>query len=207
MDAILPMTPNVIGWRPRMGIVAGLFTFRLVGSRERLNPRGMASMVRIIGIDPGLRRCGWGIIESEGSRLRYIACGTIAPKVSGSLAERLAELHAGLRQLIELHRPDEAAVEETFVNAGPRSALQLGQARGVVLMTPASMGLPVGEYAANLVKKSVVGTGHAEKTQVQTMIKILLPAADFIGADAADALAIAICHAHHRGMAALRATA
>jgi crossover junction endodeoxyribonuclease RuvC len=98
-------------------------------------------------------------------------------------------------------------VEETFVNAGARSALQLGQARGVVLMTPASMGLPVGEYAANLVKKSVVGTGHAEKTQVQLMVKALLPAADFTGADAADALAIAICHAHHRGMSALRATA
>jgi crossover junction endodeoxyribonuclease RuvC len=164
-------------------------------------------MVRIIGIDPGLRRCGWGVIESEGNRLRHVACGTIAPRVTGSLAERLAELHAGLRQVIELYRPDEAAVEETFVNAGARSALQLGQARGVALMTPASMGLAVGEYAANLVKKSVVGTGHAEKTQVQTMIRILLPTADFNGADAADALAIAICHAHHRGMAALRATA
>ena len=164
-------------------------------------------MVRIIGIDPGLRRCGWGIIESEGNRLRYIGCGTIAPRVTGSLAGRLAELHAGLRQLIDLYRPDEAAVEETFVNAGARSALQLGQARGVALMTPASMGLVVGEYAANLVKKSVVGTGHAEKAQVQLMVKTLLPAAVFTGADAADALAIAICHAHHRGMAALRASA
>jgi crossover junction endodeoxyribonuclease RuvC len=167
----------------------------------------MANMVRIIGIDPGLRRCGWGIIESEGNRLRYVACGTVTPAVKASLAERLAELHAGLRALIEQYLPDEAAVEETFVNAGPRSALQLGQARGVALMTPAAMGLPVGEYAANLVKKSVVGTGHAEKTQVQLMIKTLLPAADFKGADAADALAIAICHAHHRGMAALRAMA
>jgi crossover junction endodeoxyribonuclease RuvC len=167
----------------------------------------MANMVRIIGIDPGLRRCGWGIIESEGNRLRFVACGTITPKVTGALADRLAELYAGLRALIELHRPDEAAVEETFVNAGPRSALQLGQARGVALMTPASMGLVVGEYAANLVKKSVVGTGHAEKAQVQTMVKLLLPTADFEGADAADALAIAICHAHHRGMTALRASA
>ena len=155
-------------------------------------------MVRIIGIDPGLVRCGWGIIESEGNRLRYVACGTITPLVTQSLAARLAELHAGLRSLIELHRPDEAAVEETFVNAGARSALQLGQARGVVLMTPAAMGLPVGEYAANLVKKSVVGTGHAEKKQVELMVRTLLPTASFKGADAADALAVAICHAHHR---------
>ncbi len=167
----------------------------------------MAGVVRIIGIDPGLRRCGWGVIESEGNRLRFVACGTVTPKVSASLADRLAELHQGLRALIEQHRPDEAAVEETFVNAGARSALQLGQARGVALMTPATMGLVVGEYAANLVKKSVVGTGHAEKAQVQAMVKLLLPAADFSGADAADALAIAICHAHHRGMAALRASA
>jgi crossover junction endodeoxyribonuclease RuvC len=158
-------------------------------------------MVRIIGIDPGLRRCGWGVIESEGNRLRFVACGTVTPAVSGALADRLAELHARLRALIELHRPDEAAVEETFVSAGARSALQLGQARGVALMTPAAMGLVVGEYAANLVKKSVVGSGHAEKAQVQLMVKMLLPGADFNGA------AIAICHAHHRGMAALRASA
>ena len=161
-------------------------------------------MVRIIGIDPGLRRCGWGVIESEGNRLRFSACGTITPAVNAGLAERLAELHSSLRALIEQHRPDEAAVEETFVNAGARSALQLGQARGVVLMTPASMGLVVGEYAANLVKKSVVGTGHAEKEQVQLMVKTLLPSADFKGADAADALAIAICHTHHHGMTTLK---
>jgi crossover junction endodeoxyribonuclease RuvC len=167
----------------------------------------MGGMVRIIGIDPGLRRCGWGVIESEGNRLRFVACGTVTPLVNANLADRLAELYASLKALIELHRPDEAAVEETFVNAGPRSALQLGQARGVALMTPASMGLVVGEYAANLVKKSIVGTGHAEKTQIQLMVKTLLPTADFKGADAADALAIAICHAHHRGMAALRASA
>jgi crossover junction endodeoxyribonuclease RuvC len=167
----------------------------------------MAGMVRIIGIDPGLRRCGWGVIESEGNRLRFVACGTLTPAASGSLADRLAELHSGLRSLIDLHRPDEAAVEETFVNAGPRSALQLGQARGVALMTPASMHIPVSEYAANLVKKSVVGAGHAEKQQVQLMVKTLLPAADFKGADAADALAIAICHAHHRTLIAIRASA
>jgi crossover junction endodeoxyribonuclease RuvC len=158
----------------------------------------MGEMVRIIGIDPGLRRCGWGVIESSGNRLSFVACGTLTPDVGRSLAMRLAELHAGIGALIEQFRPDEAAVEETFVNQGARSALQLGQARGVVLMTPASMGLPVGEYAANLVKKSIVGTGHADKEQIQLMIKTLLPTASFKGADAADALAIAICHAHHR---------
>lgn len=153
---------------------------------------------RILGIDPGLRNCGWGIIESEGNRLRFVACGVLKPPVNGALADRLAALHSGLLGLVDEHAPDEAAVEETFVNAGPRSALQLGQARGVALMTPASRGLPVAEYAANLVKKSVVGAGHADKVQVQLMVKTLLPAADFSSADAADALAIAICHAHHR---------
>ena len=158
----------------------------------------MADMTRIIGIDPGLRRCGWGVIESTGNRLVYVASGTLMPPVELALAERLVALHAGLIDLIEQFRPDEAAVEETFVSAGARSALQLGQARGVALMTPALLGLPVGEYAANLVKKSVVGSGHADKAQVQMMVKTLLPTADFKGADAADALAIAICHAHHR---------
>lgn len=154
--------------------------------------------VRIIGIDPGLRRCGWGIIETVGNRLSFVASGTLTPPVDEDLPQRLTRLYRGLVELIEQFRPDEAAVEETFVSAGARSALQLGQARGVVLMTPASLGLPVGEYAANLVKKSIVGAGHADKGQMQAMVKILLPAAEFKGADAADALAIAICHAHHR---------
>jgi len=158
----------------------------------------MGNLVRIIGIDPGLRRCGWGVIEAVGNRLSFIACGTLTPRVDGDLADRLAELHAGLLDLLETFAPDEAAVEETFVNQGARSALLLGQARGVALMTPATRGMPVAEYAANLVKKSVVGTGHAEKGQIGLMVKTLLPAADFKGADAADALAIAICHAHHR---------
>jgi len=164
-------------------------------------------MVRIIGIDPGLRRCGWGVIESEGNRLTYVACGTVTPPVDLPLAERLVLIHSGLNDLIDRFRPEEAAVEETFVSAGARSALQLGQARGVALMTPALRGLAVGEYAANLVKKSVVGSGHAEKAQIQMMVKILLPAADFKGADAADALAIAICHAHHRTIRQIRAIA
>lgn len=160
----------------------------------------MAETVRIIGIDPGLRRCGWGIIESTGNRLSFVAAGTVTPPTDIALAERLVILHRELTQVLEAYLPHEAAVEETFVSAGARSALQLGQARGVVLMTPALRGLPVGEYAANLIKKSVVGTGHAEKAQIQMMIKILLPTAEYKGADAADALAIAVCHAHHRAI-------
>ncbi len=167
----------------------------------------MAERVRIIGIDPGLRRCGWGIIESEGNRLRFVACGTLTPPVDESLAVRLTHLFDGLTDLLRTYEPDEAAVEETFVNAGARSALLLGQARGVALMTPAKYGIRVEEYAANLVKKSVVGTGHAEKAQIAVMVKTLLPTADFAGADAADALAIAICHAHHRVALKLRAKA
>jgi len=167
----------------------------------------MASIVRIIGIDPGLRRCGWGVIESEGNRLTYVACGTLTPPTDLALADRLVLIHAGLNDLIDRFRPEEAAVEETFVSAGARSALQLGQARGIALMTPALRGLVVGEYAANLVKKAVVGSGHAEKAQIQMMVKVLLPAADFKGADAADALAIAICHAHHRTIRQIRAIA
>jgi crossover junction endodeoxyribonuclease RuvC len=158
----------------------------------------MNKTVRIIGIDPGLRRCGWGVIEASGNRLAFVACGTLTPPTDGALADRLAFLHINIVQLLDQYAPDEAAVEETFVNAGPRSALLLGQARGVALMTPALRGLLVAEYAANLVKKSVVGTGHAEKGQVGLMVKTLMPTADFKGADAADALAIAICHAHHR---------
>lgn len=167
----------------------------------------MAETVRIIGIDPGLRRCGWGIIESTGNRLVFVAAGTVTPPTELDLAERLVLLHRGLGEVLDAYLPHEAAVEETFVSAGARSALQLGQARGVVLMTPALRGLPVGEYAANLIKKSVVGTGHADKGQIQMMIKILLPTASFKGADAADALAIAICHAHHRAIRQIRAMA
>ncbi len=163
----------------------------------------MVNSIRIIGIDPGLRRCGWGVIDSEGSRLRFVGAGVVMPPKDISLAERLSELFKGLSDLIERFHPDEAAVEETFVNSGPRSALQLGQARGVALMTPAFLGVPVGEYATNLVKKSIVGTGHAEKEQIAMMVRTLLPTAQFEGSDAADALAIAICHAHHRRHAAL----
>jgi crossover junction endodeoxyribonuclease RuvC len=167
----------------------------------------MADGVRIIGIDPGLRRCGWGVIETSGNRLGFVACGTLTPPTDLPLAERLAQLFTGIGDLVRRFAPHEAAVEETFVNQGARSALQLGQARGVVLMTPASMGVPVAEYAANLIKKSVVGAGHAEKTQIQAMVKILLPHADIASPDAADALAVAICHAHHRRALKLVASA
>jgi len=156
------------------------------------------SKVRILGIDPGLRNTGWGLIEQSGNRLSYVASGVIKPPVKEELAERLLFLHQAIKDLVANYSPDEAAVEETFVNAGPRSALLLGQARGVCLMTPAACGLRVGEYSANKIKKSVVGAGHADKEQVQLMIKVLMPAAKFESADAADALAIAITHAHHR---------
>lgn len=156
--------------------------------------------IRILGIDPGLRNMGWGIIESEGSRLSFVACGRVQSKGGDDLAPRLRQLHEGLAKVIEDWRPDEAAVEETFVNRDPQSALKLGQARGIALLAPALAGLPVAEYAANLVKKTVTGTGHAEKAQVAMMIRVLLPKSDAASADAADALAVAIAHAQHRGV-------
>lgn len=158
----------------------------------------MSKSVRIIGIDPGLRRCGWGILDALDNRLSFVAAGTVTPPIDGMLADRLAALAAGLAEVLTQYQPSEAAVEETFVNAGARSALILGQARGVALVTPAQHGLYVAEYATNLVKKSVVGTGHAEKNQVELMVRTLLPTAKFKGADASDALAVAICHVHHR---------
>ncbi|TDQ67362.1 Holliday junction endonuclease RuvC [Maritalea mobilis] len=157
-----------------------------------------AHSIRILGLDPGLRHTGWGILDADGNRLKFVASGTIKPPTDQDLSLRLLGLHDEIKKLIEEFRPDEAAVEETFVNAGARSTLLLGQARGVCLVTPASCGLRVGEYAANKVKKSVVGAGHADKKQVQMMIKVLMPTAKFNGADAADALAIAVAHAHHR---------
>jgi crossover junction endodeoxyribonuclease RuvC len=161
--------------------------------------------IRIIGLDPGLRRTGWGVIEAVGTRLTFIACGTVMPPEEGGLAARLAVLHNDLSRILEAHAPDEAAVEETFVNVNPASTLKLGQARGVVMVTPALAGVPVSEYAALLVKKTVVGSGRAEKAQIRMMMKVLLPQADFKTDDAADALAVAITHAQHRGMAQIKA--
>lgn len=156
--------------------------------------------IRIIGIDPGLRRTGWGVIDLEGSRLSFVACGSVNPDEKLPMAERLARIFGGLTQVIADTSPQEAAVEETFVNKDARGALKLGQARGIAMLVPALAGLSVAEYAPNHVKKSVVGAGHAEKAQIRVMVKVLLPKADFKSDDAADALAVAITHAHGRGM-------
>lgn len=155
--------------------------------------------IRILGVDPGLRNTGWGVIDCVGSRLVFVACGRVRSDERLTLAQRLAQLHEGLAEVIAAHAPHEVAVEETFVNRDPQSALKLGQARGVALMTPARVGLPVAEYAANLVKKTVTGAGHAEKRQIALMVKVLLPRSDAESPDAADALAVAITHAQHRG--------
>lgn len=163
--------------------------------------------IRIIGIDPGLRRTGWGIIDSDGVRLSYVASGHISSKADETLAYRLRELFEGISGVIASFRPLEAAVEETFVNDNAKATLKLGQARGMALLAPAMKGLKVGEYPPNLVKKTVVGAGHAEKHQIQAMIGFLLPKAKFESADEADALAIAICHANHRGAQSLAAKA
>lgn len=159
----------------------------------------MTHCVRIIGIDPGLRRTGWGVIESEGSSLRFIASGTVKSTDKAELAVRLEQLYRGLDAVLSSHKPDEAAVESTFVNKDAMATLKLGQARGIAMVVPALAGLKVAEYAPNQVKKTVVGAGHGDKGQIRMMVKILMPKAVFDSDDAADALAIAICHAHHRG--------
>jgi crossover junction endodeoxyribonuclease RuvC len=160
--------------------------------------------IRIIGIDPGLRHLGWGIIEVMGARLAFVASGVVSSTPQHHLSRRLHELHIGLSEAIRAHAPTEAAVEETFVNRDPQSALKLGQARGVALVVPALNGLTVWEYAANIVKKTVTGSGHAQKEQIAMMVRVLLPKADPASADAADALAVAICHAQHRTSAAFQ---
>ncbi|MET4214884.1 crossover junction endodeoxyribonuclease RuvC [Bradyrhizobium sp. LB7.2] len=160
--------------------------------------------VRIIGIDPGLRRTGWGVIEAEGNRLIYVACGSVEPPDDLPLASRLLAIHEGLAAILSVHKPMEAAVEQTFINKDGAATLKLGQARGVAMLAPAIFGISVAEYAPNQVKKTVVGAGHADKHQIAMMLKILLPKADPPSADAADALAIAITHAHHRTSTALR---
>ncbi len=156
--------------------------------------------MRLIGLDPGLRLTGWGVIDVEGNRLRHVAHGVVKVAADRSLAERLRDLFEGVAVVIAAQQPLEAAVEETFVNVNPASTLKLGQARGVVMLAPARAGLPVFEYATNLVKKSVTGTGHADKRQIAMMVGRLLPGVEAT-ADAADALAVAICHAHHRATA------
>ena len=159
--------------------------------------------VRILGIDPGLRRTGWGCLAIKGTKLSYVAAGTVISSDKLPLAERLRELHDGLTDVITRLAPDEVAVEETFVNKDGQATLKLGHARGVALLVPALAGLLVAEYAANLVKKTVVGSGHADKRQIGAMVRVLLPRAEPPTEDAADALAIAITHAHHRRARAL----
>jgi len=161
-------------------------------------------MIRILGIDPGLRFTGWGVIDVEGSRLKHVANGTVKSDSSMELARRLVQIHAGLMEVMELYNPDEAAVENTFVNKDASATLKLGQARGIALLVPSLSGLTVGEYAPNHVKKSVVGVGHADKHQIKAMIGILLPQCKLDSADSADALAVAITHAHHRGQRSLQ---
>ena len=153
--------------------------------------------VIILGLDPGLGTTGWGLIRAEGNRLSHLANGQVRTDPAAPLPTRLADLAVQLEELIAAHLPDSAAVEEVFVNQNPQSTLKLGQARGVVVMTAARSGLTVGEYAARLVKKAVVGVGHADKAQVHAMVARLLPGAAIAGPDAADALAVAITHAHH----------
>jgi crossover junction endodeoxyribonuclease RuvC len=160
-----------------------------------------AEPIRIIGIDPGLRRTGWGIVEAEGVRLAYVASGLITSDGEDALAYRLRALYQGLIEVLAHFSPQEAAVEETFVNKDARATLKLGQARGMALLAPAQKGLRIAEYPPNVVKKTVTGTGHGEKRQIAAMIGFLLPKARFDSADEADALAIAICHASHRSTA------
>jgi crossover junction endodeoxyribonuclease RuvC len=165
----------------------------------------MGQLIRILGIDPGLRRTGWGVVDVMGNRLIFVACGSVDTEAKASLAERLLTIHDGLTRVIADHQPHEAAVEATFVNRDAVATLKLGQARGVAMLVPAKAGVSVAEYAPNLVKKTIVGAGHGEKAQIRMMIGVLLPKADPQSEDAADALAIAVTHAHHRQSAILRA--
>jgi crossover junction endodeoxyribonuclease RuvC len=162
-------------------------------------------ITRILGLDPGLCNLGWGVVDWDEARLSYVACGTIKSTAADPMGQRLFALFSGLEEIVRQWLPAEAAVEETFVNGNARSALKLGQARGIALLVPARLGLSVAEYAPNSVKKTVTGTGHAEKDQIRAMIRYLLPKAAPQTADAADALAVAITHAHHRRARALTA--
>ena len=176
------------------------------GDANRVLSGGMtARTIRIIGIDPGLRRTGWGIVESDGVRLVYVASGLITSASGADLAYRLRELFEGISSVIASYKPAEAAVEETFVNDNPRATLKLGQARGIALLVPAQAGLSVAEYAPNEIKKTVTGVGHGDKQQVAMMVGLLLPKASPRSPDEADALAVAICHAHKRGSGRLAA--
>jgi crossover junction endodeoxyribonuclease RuvC len=170
-----------------------------MGYKMAMSLQPNRSPIRILGIDPGLRRTGWGVIEVEGNRLVFVGCGSVEPPDDWPLSTRLLAIHEGLAAVLGDLRPAEAAVEQTFVNKDGVATLKLGQARGVAMLAPAMFGISVSEYAPNQVKKTVVGAGHADKNQVMVMLKVLLPKAEPKSADAADALAVAITHAHHRG--------
>jgi crossover junction endodeoxyribonuclease RuvC len=163
--------------------------------------------IRILGIDPGLRRTGWGVVEIDGNRLTFIGCGSVNSSDKAGLALRLLAIHDGLFRVVEQFAPDEAAVEATFVNKDASATLKLGQARGIAMLVPARASVPVSEYAPNLVKKTIIGAGHGEKAQIRMMIGVLLPKADPQSEDAADALAVAVTHAHHRTSILLKAAA
>ena len=165
----------------------------------------MTRPIRILGIDPGLRRTGWGVVEMAGNRLGFIGCGSVTTNDRDALAARLLAIYDGLLRILDQYRPDEAAVEATFVNKDATATLKLGQARGIAMVVPAKAGVPVAEYAPNLVKKSIVGVGHGDKAQVRMMVGVLLPKANPPTDDAADALAIAVTHAHHRQSLILKA--
>ena len=187
---------------------ASIYHGTVTTGRERGYGFGhMSTTIRILGVDPGLRRTGWGVVTITGNALAFVAAGTIRAPLDGELAHRLVALHDGLAEIVRTFQPDEAAVEQTFVNKDATATLKLGQARGIALLVPAQAGLTVAEYAPNAVKKAIVGAGHAEKIQIRAMVRILLPRAEFDSDDAADALAIAICHAHHRPSLALRIAA
>ena len=173
--------------------------------RQRYQRTTMRRPIRILGIDPGLRRTGWGVVTIDGNRLSFLACGSVATDDKAGLALRLLAIHDGLRKVVAEHAPDEAAVEATFVNKDAAATLKLGQARGIAMLVPACAGIPVAEYAPNLVKKTIVGAGHSDKAQIRMMVGVLLPKADPKSEDAADALAIAVTHAHHRASALLKA--
>jgi crossover junction endodeoxyribonuclease RuvC len=165
----------------------------------------MRGAIRIVGIDPGLRRTGWGVIDTDGVRLGYVACGSVTADADGSLGLRLRQLFDGLSEVLAQLAPVEAAIEQTFVNRDAAATLKLGQARGIAMLVPALQGLTIAEYAPNAVKKTVVGAGHGDKDQIRAMVKCLLPRAMPDSADAADALAIAITHAHSRSWTMLEA--
>ena len=167
----------------------------------------MDQAIRIIGIDPGLRRTGWGVVETLGNSLRFVAAGTVRSDDKAALALRLCQIHDGLSAIMREQAPAEAAVETTFVNKDAVATLKLGQARGIAMLVPALAGLAVAEYAPNAVKKTVIGVGHGDKRQIHMMVKVLMPKAVFDSEHAADALAIAICHAHHRRSPAARLAA